>query len=81
MKSAVVVLGGLSPQLVLSRSTLTRPSSMTNYKAVRGADSSCSLSAANQGYAASKKNVGDRLSFDPLKQSIRQSVIAWASFE
>ena len=61
---------------------------MTNYKALRGADSSCSLSVSKQGYAASshspnhcQSTVGDRLSFDPLKQPIRQSVIAWASFE
>ena len=66
------------PQLVVSRSTLTRSSSMNNHKALRGADFFCSLSAAKQGYAASshslkycQSNVRGQLSVHLLNQPIR----------
>ena len=49
----VVVVEQLTPQLVVSGSILTRPSSMNNHKALRGADFFSGISAAKQGYAAS----------------------------
>ena len=65
------------PQLVVSRSTLTR-SSMNNHKALRGADFFCSLPAAKQGYAASSRslkycqsNLRGQLSVHLLNQPIR----------
>ena len=41
--TAMVVFGQHSPQLVEIRSTLTRPSSMNDHKALRGADLFCKV--------------------------------------
>ena len=84
----MVVFSQLSPQLVVSRSTLTRPSSMNNHKALRGADFFCTLYAAKEGYVASSHSLkycqsilGDRLSVHLPNRPSRENITAWVSFE